>query len=98
MHKLCIVSYVIMVQSIHKSKNTSKKGANFILWKNGITSLKTHIDVDHATIAKRLKKEVNNLTQWKKEIQLATKKRTKCVWGIYPKNIIVKDSFKKDEV
>ncbi len=53
----------IMVQSIHKSKNKSKKGANFILSKNGITSLKAHIDVDHSIVTKRFKEEVNNLMQ-----------------------------------
>ncbi len=73
MHKLCIVSCAIMVQSIHKSKSESKKGANFISWKNGITSLKAHIDVDHATVTKRFKEELNNLMQGKKEIQLANK-------------------------
>jgi hypothetical protein len=59
--------------------------------------LKAHIDVDHVTVTKRFKEEVNNLMQGKKNT-INNKKRIECVWGIYPKTIIVKDSFKNDEV
>jgi hypothetical protein len=34
----------------------------------------------------------------KKGNTISNKKKRKKVWGIYPKNIIVKDFFKKDDV
>lgn len=47
--------------------------------------MKAHIDVDHATVTKRFKKEVNNLMQGKKEIQLTTKKNRMCMGDLSQK-------------
>jgi hypothetical protein len=88
MFKLCIVSCSIIVWSMHPTKNTCRKGRNYIYYKmNEITSLKKHENLDHtyAIVANKFEKKVNNFMRGTKQKQL-TKKRP---------NVSIRDLFKK---
>ncbi len=70
----CILCYQKPVIGIN-SRTQAKKGLISYYKKNGITSLKKHVDVEHIVIAKLFEEEVNSLLKGRKENQ-PTKKRT----------------------
>jgi len=66
---------------------------------NKITSLKKHMNLDHAyaIVAKTFEKKVNNFMRGTKQRQLTRKKNGQvCQVGTYLKKFVMKDSFKKD--